>query len=82
MPEFTVGGRRVGEQAFMRNLTETAHSAAINSVRERLRRVRCPERGQTPRVKVMSASASNPKYEIEACYEALMKRATAAVGAR
>jgi hypothetical protein len=81
MPEFTIGGRRVTEQAFMRNLRESAHDAAIDSVQEHLRRVRCPKHGQTPRVKPTGARGSSPKFEIEACCDALMKRATAAVGA-
>jgi hypothetical protein len=82
MPEFTVGGRRVTEQAFMRNLRESAHSAAIDSVQERLRRVRCPNHGQTPQVKLVGGRGGNPNFEIEACCDALRKRATAAVGAR
>lgn len=81
--KFKVNGRTVpaGQvgKAMGDALEKSAFEQVKKNVQERLRRVRCPEHHQSPRVTSSGSSLSNLSWSIEGCCDQVVSEAKKAL---
>jgi hypothetical protein len=79
--EYRIGNRRVSRREWEKHLFEEApRQAAEDEIKRKLGPIRCPVHGRAPTVNRGRTTRGGFDLEIEGCCEALVERATAALG--
>lgn len=79
--KFMFNGRSVRPQDIGKVLQESVRQSVRDDVAKRLRQVRCPVHGASPRVTSSPGSSGKLEWRIEGCCEDVVQRAKAVVGA-
>lgn len=71
---YTLGGRKVSREQFFKGLEGQVRQVAVDQVRKRVERVRCPEHGKSVAV-VAKQGASQLEFGLTGCCERAIKMA-------
>ena len=69
--EYTIGGRKVSQAEFLRDMKDSVYEEAHKKVKESVGRVRCPVHGTHPTNFRVVKSCSKINYEFTCCCEDL-----------
>lgn len=77
--EYTLGGRKVSRNQFFSGIDGQMREAAVDQVRSKIGRTRCPEHGQTAVVSEVRETRDGFDLNITGCCDALVQRAGGAL---
>jgi hypothetical protein len=73
--EYKLNGRRVTRDQFFGGLEGQLRRAAIDQMRARVERVRCPQHGQAARLSSTRETRGSLEFTLSGCCNALVARA-------
>ncbi|OAI39848.1 hypothetical protein AYO39_02360 [Actinobacteria bacterium SCGC AG-212-D09] len=73
--QYKINGRKVSHAEWLRHLGEEAKAKAVDDVKARVARLRCPTHGKSPRAVRTTKSGDRVNFEISACCDRMLKRA-------
>ncbi len=73
--EYKINGRKVSESEWTRHIANEAKSVAVEELKGRVAKLRCPVHGRSPKVVTTTKVGDRVKFQIEACCDDMLKRA-------
>ncbi|MFB4203984.1 hypothetical protein KBTX_03114 [wastewater metagenome] len=71
---FEINGKKVNPDKIGDALEAAALKSISEQIKDKLRGVKCPEHGESPKVKVQGRNLDNLSFEVSGCCDALIER--------
>lgn len=79
MLEYTVDGRKVSHEQFMKHVKDSAIGLAETAVQERIAQIRCPVHGKAPKARPKSRAGDVLEFDVTGCCQQVIRLAQDAI---